>query len=150
MGVGKIPAGWRLQRLLYRLQLPPSGWFVNIEASRSVATIWENIGSDLMALGLNEPLTVGHLRGENRKITTKVAEWIWHQRLSDGSLPHGIRYGSKHGNDLSCWAVWLRIVDAGGELCDEPTKADDGVEIKSPEHNRPLADVADMFGLKVF
>ena len=60
-------------------------------------------------------LTVGPqgllLAGSDRRATCAVAEWVSNQVLDDGSRPAGVRYTSKHGGDLPCWAVW---VDLGG------------------------------------
>jgi hypothetical protein len=149
MGVGKCPAGWRLERLIYRLQLPQHGWFINIETAQSIAAISANISEELAAYGV-KALTVADLRGENRQVTTHIAEWLWHQTLWDGTLPHGIRFGSKYDSNWSCWATWLRAVDNGQSFNDEPTTADGGEEIKNPEHNEPLDTIATLFRIKVF
>jgi hypothetical protein len=93
---------------------------------------------------------VGDLRGENRHLTTAVAAWIHSRVLDDGSLPHGIVYGSKHGTDYKCWAIWLRNVDDDRDASTEPTKAGAGKEIELPRHNPPLAAVAKHFGLRIF
>lgn len=68
--------------------------------------------------------------------------------LEDGSLPHGVKYPSKHGADWSCWATWLREVDDGKDIAAEPTKADYGPEMKDCAHNSDLRDVTRLFGLR--
>jgi hypothetical protein len=148
MAPGTVNAGWRRERLLYKITLPATGWFVDIESADSVAAISQALRPELGSLGL-QSLTVSNLRGENREITTRIAEWVRAQVLDDGSLPHGIRFGSKHGSDWNCWAVWLRAVDDGKHRRFEPTKADRGSEILDPEHNQALSEVARLFELKI-
>jgi len=148
MGTGKLVAGWRDARLEYTLTLPDEGWLIDIEAPESIEAIGQALGPKLSNLGVQH-LTTGHLRGENRDITTAIAAWIHNQTLADGSLPHGINFGSKHGNDLFCYAVWLRRVDDGKNLVSEPTTADCGHEILPAEQNPPLKRVAKLFHLRV-
>jgi hypothetical protein len=51
-------------------------------------------------------LTTAVLRGENRRITTRLAEHVRHRVLDDGSHAHGIHFGSKHGA-YWCKAAWM-------------------------------------------
>ena len=60
------------------------------------------------------------LRGEDRYVTSHLAETMAGPRLQDQTRPIGLLYGSKLGSDWDCWAVWLRngvhnaiSVDAG-------------------------------------
>lgn len=146
MPPGGLPAAWRSERLMHEIYLPADGWFVDIEASNSVAAIADAMASDLGAMGVSN-LTVSELRGADRHLTTTIAEWIWHRVLDDGSLPLGIRFGSKHGSDWSCWAVWLRATDDSKPHAEETT-ADAGSAIEDPEHNPPLKQICDLFNLK--
>ena len=149
MTPGKVVLGWRDARLEYPMTLPRDGWLVDIEASPSVAAINANMRTDLGDHGIDY-LSVGTLRGEERIVTTAVSGWIHSQVLDDGSLPHGIVYGSKHGTDYKCWTIWLRRVDDGFEAGSEPTKAGPGIEIKPPYHNPPLRQVAEQFNLTIY
>jgi hypothetical protein len=150
---GYLPASWRRERLEYRLTLPSDGWFVDIENSASIAAIAGSIGGELAGLGLKQ-LTVANLRSETRAVTTTIATWVHGQVLEDGSLPHGIFYGSKHGSNWSNWAIWLRLVDDGDDpgrdIHREPTRADNGREIGPYERNTPLRTVADLFELHCY
>lgn len=149
MTPGKIVLGFRDARLEYPMVLPESGWAVDIEKSASLGVINDNMRSALGDLGVDQ-LTVGDLRGENRSITTAVARWLHGRVLDDGSLPHGIVYGSKYGTDYMCWAIWLRNIDDGRHLDSEPTKAGAGKPIALPSHNPPLAVVASRYGLTIY
>lgn len=152
---GFLPAGWRQERLEYQLTLPGDGWIVGIEHGDSIAAISRAIGGPLSAtIGRHHHLTVGDLRGENRQTTTSIARWIHAQVLDDGSLPHGIVYGSKHGSNWSCWAIWLRIVDDGDDpstdVQREPTRAAPGSRILSCDQNDSLRTIVDLFGLRCY
>lgn len=97
-----------------------------------------------------DQLSVGDLLGENRELTTRISEWIWDVTLDDGSKPHGVIFPSKHGDDFTCVAVYLRRLADGLALASEPTKADAGSEIKRPEQNPPLKKIVALFGLRCF
>jgi len=153
---GYVPAAWRDERLEYRLHLPHTGWVVDIEHSQSIATLndiaWPDRWARLLPGGRSH-LTTSDLHGENRLLTTAVAQWIRSQVLEDGTQAHGIGYHSKHGTNWRCWAIWLRIVDDGQDpsedILREPTRAGPGAEIRPPDSNAPLREVSDLFRLHV-
>src|SRR5699024_7506193 len=67
---------------------------------------------------LEELLTLAHLTGEDRALTTAIATALRDEvTLDDGTLPLGIRFLSKHGHPAqgtgTCWAYWMRYVDRG-------------------------------------
>lgn len=144
-----VAAGWRHERLIYELRLARSGWFIDIERTESIAAISHALKDELAALGL-QSLTIGHLRSEQRDITTIIAGWLRDQILDDGSLPHGIQFGSKHDSTWTCWAIWLRAVDDGQHVSAEPTKSDSGSEIKDCNQNHELQRIVQLFKLKCF
>jgi len=117
MGMGHLPASWRIERLLYRITLPTQGWWIDVEHPDSLAAIETALEPDLAALNVGA-LTVAALRGEDRHITTTVARWAQGLHLDDGTLPLGITYGSKHGTGR-CWAYWLTDTTPPGLACDE-------------------------------
>ena len=149
MGPGRVSAGWRIDRLLYQLTLPSDGWFVDVCGSDSIAVLNAGMQPQLEALEVSQ-LTIGGLLGEDRELTTVIAEWLWRQTLDDGSLPHGVSFPSKHGENWSCYAVWLRFLDDGKALHAEPTVSDAGSEIEPLERNEPLKYVAELFNLQCF
>jgi hypothetical protein len=146
---GKLATSWRTDRREYKLRLPNSGWFVDVQDSRSIGAISEALGSVLADLGV-DTLTQADLTGGNRHVTTAIGEWVHAQTLDDGSEPHGILFGSKQRLDLKFWAIWLRKVDAGLGVSAEPTKADSGTYIDKPEHNMPLNEIASLFKLTIY
>jgi len=147
MPPGSLPAGWRSDRLLYQLSLPVTGWFVDVERAETIAALSAALGGELARFGL-ETLTTAHLRGDDRDVTTTVAGWIRDQVLDDGSLPHGIRFGSKHDSTWTCWAIWLRALDDGKDLTSEPTTAAAGLAIDDAAHNPDLNHVLTLFHLR--
>ncbi|HEY5846594.1 MAG TPA: hypothetical protein VIU11_06945 [Nakamurella sp.] len=153
---GCLAAGWRLSRLEYKLQLPTFGWFVDIQHPDSIATITDSKGSLLQSLDVDDDVNeepAEQQLSESRTVTTAIARWVRGRILFDGSRPHGIVYPSKHrfnGTVPVCWAIWLRHVDEGRSHLCEPTKADDGAEVRRLDQNQPLLTVAKAFNLNIF
>lgn len=88
-----VPAIWRDERTLYGLQLP-DGWWIDIEHPETLGTLARELSSMLSDAGI-EHLTTAVLRGEDRSITTEIAQWRRGLRLDDGSEARGLRFGSK-------------------------------------------------------
>jgi len=120
---GKIPKTWRESRNLYELQVPTKGWFIEIDHADSITAMAVGLRDELETLGVHQ-LTVQQLYEDDRRLrlTSTIADWIWHQVLDDGSLPVGIHYHSKWGANYDCFAVWLRAIDDGKPSNSEPTK----------------------------
>lgn len=135
---------------LYELTLPRAGWFIDIEHSETIAAFNNNPQwlARLNSLGIDR-LTTADLHGMNRDKTTAIADILWNLVLDDGSRPHGVRFRSKHGSDLLCWAIWLRKVDDGIPATSEPTKASTPIAIDPPARNRALRTVAQQMGLRI-
>ncbi|WP_238146731.1 RES domain-containing protein [Ornithinimicrobium murale] len=151
--VGKLPQVWRDERRLYELQLPWDGWLVDIEHSDTLTALNARIAQVLPpdsgdSRDVVDALTRGHLTGESRRITTTVAAYIHAVVLQDGSLPHGIAFGSKHGQDLGCLAAWLRKMDDGHPTNLEPTKLTGTFTIDLD--NETFKRAADQVGLQAF
>lgn len=107
-----ISVDWQMKRSIYELSLPRSGWWVQIDhvdtlaALQSMAPTVSGLTQDLQLL------TAGSITGENRALTTLLAQTARDQVLDDGSEPLGISFGSKtlFGR---CWAYWDRRTDSG-------------------------------------
>lgn len=142
MGVGHLPSSWRIERLLYRITLPVSGWWVDIERPDSLAAAEAALEIELAALGL-PALTVGVLRGDNRGASTALARWAGGLRLDDGSPPLGIAYYSKHATGR-CWAYWTR----GDTPPERLPSTDEGAAITDTDLD--LRRVAERFRIRVW
>ncbi|MCU6480183.1 hypothetical protein [Arthrobacter sp. A2-55] len=125
-GTGHLPPEWANKRSIYRLQVTGPGWWVDVEHPDSIAAIRNALGPILHAETGLDHLDTGILRGGSRDVTTRIASWVRASTLDDGSLPLGLRYGSKHGGGCS-WAYWLRRRDDG--FGDDRMVADMGNEI---------------------
>ena len=119
---------------LYTVTLPRTGHLVVAEHSRTVTYLHER---------LRARVTVSDIRSEDRSLTTHLAELLASARVAQDETPFGLRFGSKHGSNWDCWAIWLR-----GDVVDQLV-ADYGRPITHPRHNPPLAAVLDSFNLSV-
>lgn len=109
-----IPAAWQMDRSIHELSLPSKGWWVRID-HRDTLTALERLTSAVAVQGMAEELqllTIGSITGENRALTTLLAQTLRMQTLEDGSEPLGISFESKtlFGR---CWAFWDRREDLG-------------------------------------
>lgn len=109
---GKLVDGldhhWRLERSIYTLSFPPLPWIDLTHPDTVVAIKSSGIaGSDRMSLA--------DLTGDDRRLTTAVAQWIRSQQLGDGRRPAGIRYPSKFGLSEGdyCYAGFLNAPNEG-------------------------------------
>lgn len=88
--VDGMDPNWRLDREIYRLDFPTSPW-VDLTHPDTVVAIKAS------GIAAADRMTVADLTGDDRAVTTSVAQWIRAQRLDDGSRPAGLRYPSKFG-----------------------------------------------------
>lgn len=114
-----LPRAFREGRKLYTLTFP-SGWWIDITATETIAALehllphaWPTAEGPLV-----EPMTLAHLTGDDRVLTTAIATVLRGEvTLDDGTLPLGIRFLSKHGHPAQgsgiCWAYWMRYSDRG-------------------------------------
>ena len=103
---------WRLTREIFTLQFPDRLW-VDLTHPDTVQAIK---GSGIAAA---DRLTVSDLTGDERAVTTLVAQWIRAQQLEGGQLPAGIRYPSKFGFSEGdyCWAAFIPAPNTGCTVC---------------------------------
>ncbi|GAA5227010.1 RES domain-containing protein [Paeniglutamicibacter antarcticus] len=110
MKQGAIPAGWRLDRQVFKLQISPH-WLVNLSSADTIAVINERYLETLTAQNLTtERITLSDLTGGTRGLTQFIAEKIADTKLYDGSVPDGLLYPSKLGSAGTgqghCYALW--------------------------------------------
>ena len=142
MGLGSVPAGWRHDRGMYVIELPSDGWWIDIEHPDSIAAL-EVHGGSTMRMHDVTALTTAHLRGDNRSLTTTLAEYAYRAPLDDGTYPRGIHFGSKHG------AYWCKAV-----LMEEGNNRPGDLLALSPEPilvtDSDLERVASRYRIRVF
>lgn len=110
MRQGAIPAGWRLDRQVFKLQISPH-WLVDLSSADTIAAINERYLEPLAAQNLTtDRITLSDLTGGTRGLTQFVAEQIAGTELYDGSIPDGLLYPSKLGSAGTrqgrCYALW--------------------------------------------
>lgn len=142
-----ISKGWREARALYELSLPQTGWFIDITAMSSIATISATM-TDILAAHAVTDLTVSELTASTdgaRRLTTAIATRIrTHTTLDDGSLPLGIAYPSKKGVSLQNWALWMRRTDdqTGSDI-----RARSVISSALGKHSQALIDATKALGI---
>lgn len=144
-----VSQGWRQDRRLYELRLPPTGWFVDIAGAESISAIDQQCRKLLNDRGIDQ-LTLSHLSdsGEDAKaVTTGIATWIRNNITHhDGSRPHGIVYPSKWGANYTNWAMWLRRTDDGTGT--DPVTITETFDIG--KHTADFVAAAGLRGFKIY
>lgn len=115
MPPGSISAGWREDRQISQLDLSAMSGTVVVDLSvsdtigalRDGARQWLPGGHPLR----RDPsrLDLSDLTGSDRHLTCALAWWLTRQTLADGSVPAGVRYVSRHGADLTAYALWVDL-----------------------------------------
>lgn len=121
---GEVPAAWQLSRSLYRVQMPRDGWWVKID---SAATL--NALSNVMH-GARGQLTLGDVCGDDRVLTTQLAQVVRDSILDDGTWPLGINFPSKTAYGI-CFAWWNRTADANANPADNDVRLAESSAIDS-------------------
>lgn len=100
--VDGLDSDWRLAREVYTLEFAPRAWVDLVHPDTVVAVKSSGIADA-------DRLTLADLTGDDRAVTTKVAQWIRAQEFDTGTTPAGLRYPSKFGfaDGDYCWAVFL-------------------------------------------
>jgi len=140
----KITQGWRAIRTHYELKISSGGWFVDALTGPSIQTLNHVFIPTGQTVGR---MTSADLTGERRQLTTSVAKWVRNQVLDDGSLPMGIKYQSKHGDDIPAYAIWLRALDDGKPLHSERVRLVTENAVKKDDPDLKMA--AGWYDLKI-
>ncbi|MGT2464100.1 hypothetical protein [Sinomonas atrocyanea] len=107
-----VSVDWQMDRSVYRIRLPRTGWWVKVDDRGTLAAL-ERLAPTVPGLTESlQVLTATSIYGEDRDLTTLLAQATRMQILDDGSEPLGISYASKtlFGR---CWAYWDRRTDEG-------------------------------------
>lgn len=106
-----ISCDWQMARSIYQAAMPIEGWWVGIDHPATLAALTRQMPTRLRDLDVPY-LSAGHIEGDDRAVTTLLAQHIRDLVLDDGSRPLGVSFESKtlHGR---CWAFWDRRTDDG-------------------------------------
>ena len=139
MVCGGIPQDWRLQRSIGTIRIRDALPFVDVESPHTHEYLSEVLAPDLTALGHNQPLDVGSVRGPDRRISRLIARHLYTAVDEGGEyLYSGIRYVSRIRDDWECWAIF-----EGTHLYSTEQRA---IERNDPD----LLTVAELWGLNAF
>lgn len=101
---GEVSVDWQMANSLYRVDLPGQGWWVDIDHPATLNAL------SAATHGTFGQLTLASVCGDDRALTTQLAQLIRETVLDDGSLPLGISFPSKTAYGR-CWAWWNRRAD---------------------------------------
>lgn len=106
-----ISGAWQYARSLYYVTMPTAGWWIQVDHPDSLDALRRQAFGLLPDHPFGE-LWASHLEGDNRALTTSLANHIRNLVLDDGSEPLGISYRSRtlYGR---CFAWWDRRGDMG-------------------------------------
>lgn len=112
MPPGSTATQWRRDRQLGEMLLLRPGQYIDVMAGDTISMLRRHFREWAPNQDpAHQRIDTSVLTCPDRAVTCAVAKWLREQVLDDGSIPAGIRYVSRHGGELSCWAVW---VDLGG------------------------------------
>ncbi|MCG7285421.1 hypothetical protein MHY85_05455 [Cellulomonas sp. ACRRI] len=138
-----ISGDWQWARSIHTVAMPRSGWWVVVDSPATHHALTRRLAVDLTALGYG-PVHTGVVTGDDRAVTTRVAQHVRDAVLDDGSLPLGLNFRSKteYGR---CWAFWDRRADDGLTPSDNDPASLGSTNVDTPE----LREVADHYHLPV-
>lgn len=108
-----MPAQWRAVRSLSSF-VPKRAedlTIINVGSGDTLAYLRATMGQWAVRLEPFPPtdLDVSGVTGSDRRLTCAVAWWLQRHTLPDGRRPDGLRYNSRHGTDMECYALWVDL-----------------------------------------
>lgn len=106
---GVVPASWRRARRIGTASL--SGWYALPADKESLPALRSRFLP--LAIRLHLPdVDAGTIRlAKPRTFTQHIAQWIFQQVGPDGRPLAGVRFESRHGDNLALWAAFERPAD---------------------------------------
>jgi len=136
---GGTAAQWRRDRQLCEMLLLQPGQYIDVMSGDTISTLRGHFAEWAPNQDpVHQRIDTSVLTGPDRVVTCAVAKWLREQVLDDGSTPAGIRYVSRHGGELPCWATW---VDLEGLTDSDDVKR--LVELRILEVNRVPIEASD-------
>jgi hypothetical protein len=107
---GTIERHWLTGRMVGSAQL--SGIFVDVRASSTIAALRPRYLRSALSLGFDDFDAAALKRARPRALTQQLAADLYAVTNGDGTpFTDGIRFGSRHGDDLALWAIFERPGD---------------------------------------
>ena len=130
LGVGLLPRTWASSRRVGQGRL--SGWYALPADKETLPTLRARFLALAVRLELPDVDASAVRVSAPRQFTQSVAAWLYLQAGPEGAPMAGVRFGSRHGDDLMLWAVFERPGDdpISGRLSDLTSEA---VDLSDPE-----------------
>lgn len=113
MAVGQVARQWRDVRELSSFHRHDGlkDPVVDLASAGTIAYLRETVDQWAPPEIQRDPLQVdlSLLTGGDRRLTTQVAWWLSRTTLPTGAQPIGLRYPSRHGTNLECYALWVDL-----------------------------------------
>lgn len=109
----RIARQWRDVRRISRFsrRRPSSGAIVDLLDSTTIGFLRSTADRWAPDPYRKDPKTidVSSLMGSDRAFTTQVAWWLSRTSLPGGEVPIGLKYSSRHGGEVECYALWIDL-----------------------------------------
>lgn len=106
---GQIPRNWVDTRLVSSARV--DGTFCDVTAAESIATLRPTFLLLATLFGLPDFDASTLKAAQPREITQRVASWLYEHQPDGGDLIDGIFFRSRHGDEMSMWAIFERPGD---------------------------------------
>lgn len=150
MSPGHVPAEWREARRLAEIVLDNNDYCVDMGEAENIGVLRRFVRDWSPVRYRSNRIDLSDLLGGERQVTCAAAAWLATRKLANGSRPRGLRYLSKHGANLACWALWVPVKH--GENIGQAVAryAWRGVTLPVDVNDRQLIWAANQLGLKVW
>jgi hypothetical protein len=139
---GQIDRKWVERHLISSARV--SGTFCDVTTASTIAALRPEFISVAVSLGLPDFDSAAIKLARPRELTQRLASHIYGLPTSAGTLFAGVRFASRHGDEIALWAVFER---AG----DEPSPFSRRLEIQTEEEfavaDPDLVAVLELHGL---
>lgn len=128
---GAVGYSWLDGRVFSSAQ--QTGRYCFITHSRSIAALIAHYPFQRHGLATGE-VDVALLKdARDRVLTRSIARWLYELHDHDGAVVDGVRFNSRHGDEIPVWAVFERAADSDRSFCIQPSSEPDRVHPDLPE-----------------
>lgn len=150
MSPGHVPAEWREARRLAEVVLENDDYCVDLGEAENLGVLRRFVRDWSPTRSRSNRIDLSDLVGGERQVTCAAAAWLATRKLANGSRPRGLRYLSKHGANLACWALWVPVKHGEGIERAVRRYVWRGVTLPVDANDRQLIWAANQLGLKVW
>jgi hypothetical protein len=147
-----IPANWRDDRRCVDMFLRNDGYYVDISAAETIGALRRSAEAWAPGRYSRQPnlIDIAGLAGGDRILTCAAADWLRCQIPCDHETIGGIRYLSKHGSDVACWARWAAAREGDDAISTLREVATHGPPAVIGRNDPDLEWAAHQLGLRVW